>query len=258
MENVQISNNRIDNENVIDLNKNIIFDNYNYINNDDIQVSNLKKEQSPDYCLNENPNLDKIINQFPTTEIKDWEQYFFTENVLIDIIDALEYEENILCLCTPAVADAFWRLKNRKIMCLDIDKRFDYLPGFVYFDLLKPHRLNFKPNVIIVDPPFFKINLIDLYNAIDFLTEGDKMTKIIFAFVKREQKFLLYTFESYNLQLTKFKLEYRSVDATKWDNYGIYTNYEFKKMKFLEKKKQEKLISNKNDKNDKKKSKKNK
>lgn len=173
-------------------------------------------------------------SEFPTQEIKEWEQYFFTEKVLLDIIDALEYEENILCFCTPAVADAFWRLKQKKIVCLDIDKRFDYLPGFVYFDVNKPHKINFKPNVIIIDPPFFKINLVDLYNTVDFITGGDKNTKLIFAFVKREQKFLLYNFESYNLQLTKYKLEYRSVDATKWDNYGIYANYEFRKMKFVE------------------------
>jgi len=180
---------------------------------------------------------EKAKFEFPTQEIKEWEQYFFTERVLIDIVDALEYEENILCLCTPAVADAFWRLKNQKIVCLDIDKRFEYLPGFVFFDILKPHKIDFKPNVIIVDPPFFKVNLVDLYSTIDFLTGGDKNTKLIFAFVKREQKFLLYNFESYKLQLTKYKLEYRSVDATKWDNYGIYANNEFRKMKFIEKKK---------------------
>lgn len=184
-------------------------------------------------------------NEFPTQEIKEWEQYFFTEKVLIDIVEALEYEENILCLCTPAVADAFWRIKQKKIMCLDIDKRFEYLPGFVYFDLLKPHKINFKPDVIIIDPPFFKVNLLDLYNTIDFLTDKDKSTKLIFAFVKREQKFLLYNFESYNLQLTKYKLEYRSVDATKWDNYGIYANYEFKKMKFVDKKSNKEKPANK-------------
>ena len=182
----------------------------------------------------------KNLTEFPSIEIKEWEQYFFTEKVLIDIVDALEYEENILCLCTPAVADAFWRLKNKKIICLDIDKRFDYLPGFIYFDLLKPHDIGFKPNVIIVDPPFFKINLLDLLNTIEFLTSKDKKTKLIFAFVKREQKFLLYNFENYNLQITKYKLEYRSVDATKWDNYGLYTNFEFKKMKFLDKKNNDK------------------
>lgn len=230
------------------------------LNENQIRINMLtESEQDTNKIDQENNNLlnleksnFKLFNEnqqdFPKIEIKEWEQYFFTEKVLVDIIDALEYEENILCLCTPAVADAFWRLKNKKIVCLDIDKRFEYLPGFVYYDILKPHKIEFKPSVIIVDPPFFKINLLDLYNTIDFLTEGDKNTKLIFAFVKREQKFLLYNFESYNLQLTKYKLEYRSVDPTKWDNYGIYTNYEFKKMKFVDKKSKEKTV-NKNDKN---------
>ncbi len=217
----------------------IILDNQNH--NDDNIIPNLNES----FAINDNYNIKEEIKfRFPSQEIKEWEQYFFTEKVLLDIIDALEYEENILCLCTPAVADAFWRIKQKKIICLDIDKRFNYLPGFIYFDVLNPHKIDFKPNVIIVDPPFFKINLFDLYNTVDFLTQKDKSTKLIFAFVKREQKFLLYNFESYNLQLTKFKLEYRSVDPTKWDNYGIYTNYEFKKMKFLDKKIKEKYNNN--------------
>jgi len=245
---LNISNDKIElntNPNMNKINNDNLSQNYNYNENDMIDSKNNKiisndsnEIKFPDNSTNETIKI--IKGDFPTEEIKEWEQYFFTEKVLLDIIDALEFEENILCLCTPAVADAFWRIKQKKIICLDIDKRFTYLPGFIYFDILKPHKIDFKPNVIIVDPPFFKLNLVDLYNTIDFLTEKDRSTKLIFAFVKREQKFLLYNFNSYNIQLTKYKLEYRSVDPTKWDNYGIYTNYEFKKMKFLDKKLKEK------------------
>ena len=93
-----------------------------------------------------------------------------------------------------------------------------------------------KPNIIIIDPPFFKMNLIDLYNCVEFLTKGDKSTKILFAFVHREERGLLAIFKSYNLQLTKFKLEYRHVDQTKWDNYALYSNCEFNKIKFFKNK----------------------
>jgi hypothetical protein len=80
------------------------------------------------------------------------------------------------------------------------------------------------------------MSLIDLYNCVEFLTKGDKSTKILFAFVHREERGLLAIFKSYNLQLTKFKLEYTHVDQTKWDNYSLYSNCEFNKIKFFKNK----------------------
>jgi hypothetical protein len=182
-----------------------------------------------------NANVENGKEKFPETEIKDWEQYFFTENVLAAIVDSLVYEENIVCLCTPAVADAFWRYKGKSVVCLDIDERFGYLPGFMKYDLLNPVKIDIIPNILIIDPPFFQIKLVDLLNCVDVLTNGNKSTKIIFAFIKREEKALLSIFKSYNLKISKFKLEYKSVDPTKWNNYGIYINFESNKFKYFDK-----------------------
>lgn len=183
--------------------------------------------------------MDKI-QTLPDSELREWEQYFFTENVLRDLVNVLEYEKNIICLCTPAVADSFLTLKNKIVTCLDLDERFSYLPGYIKYNVLDPKELDITPDLIIVDPPFFKINLVDLYNCIEILTRKNKQTKIIFAFVIREEKSLLNIFKEYKLQYTKFKLEYRYVDATKWDNYGLYSNCEFSKIKFLKKNKNKK------------------
>ena len=60
---------------------------------------------------------------------------------------------------------------------------------------------------------------------------------LVFAFLIREDKHLLSVFKEYNLQLTKFPLEYRGVDKTRWSNYGIYTNFEQGKFKYSYKKK---------------------
>ena len=70
----------------------------------------------------------------------------------------------------------------------------------------------------------------------DCIFEIAKNVKIIFAFVQREERALFTIFKSYNLKSTKFKLEYQSVDSTKWGNYGLYSNYEFSKIKFYKKK----------------------
>jgi hypothetical protein len=86
----------------------------------------------------EESNLDKKLNDekdandinltndtpFPETELREIEQYFFSENVIRNILEALEYQENIICLGTPAVADGFFKFKNRRVLCLDVNTRF--------------------------------------------------------------------------------------------------------------------------------------
>lgn len=48
---------------------------------------------------------------------------------------------------------------------------------------------------------------------------------------------MLYIFKDYGLKLTKFQLEYQKVDKSKWNNYGIYSNFESGKIKFVKKNK---------------------
>lgn len=179
-------------------------------------------------------------NKFPKSELREYEQYFFSENMLKQITDSLQYEEKILCLCTPAVADAFWRLHQKEVLCLDIDERFSYLPQFKKCDITKINELpldkDYVPNVIIVDPPFFKMNLLDLYKCINAITKGNFNTKIVFAFVIREAKAMLSIFKDYKLRLTKFNVEYENVDKGKWSNYGLYSNFESGKIKFIKNK----------------------
>ena len=84
---------------------------------------------------------------------------------------------------------------------------------FINCDITKEELIlpeNFVPNIIIVDPPFFKMKLIDLYNCIEKITKKNRKIKLVFAFIIREDKNLLNIFKEYKLRLTKFKLEYRS------------------------------------------------
>lgn len=59
------------------------------------------------------------------------EQYFFIKNIFKNLVDALEFEDKILCLSTPVVAESFYKLKNTVIFCLDIYDRFNYLPDIL-------------------------------------------------------------------------------------------------------------------------------
>jgi len=211
---------------------------YKYINNQIVNKDLIHSDKEENQINNENVIYSEIEDKFPKTELREVEQYFFTEEVIKNLIDSLEYEENIVCLGTPAVADGFYKFKQKIVTCLDIDSRFNYLPGFQFFDILNsPDEINFKTDLLIIDPPFFKMSLVELYNCVEKLTGGNKSTKITFAFVHREERALLNIFKSYNLQLTKFQLEYRTVEPNRWNNYALYSNFEMGKIKFFNKKK---------------------
>ena len=177
---------------------------------------------------------------------KDFEQYFFTDKILEQITTTFRYINNIVCICAPSVADAFWRFQKKEVYCIDIDDRFNYLPKFIHCDITKDEvKLpeNFIPDLIIIDPPFFGLKMIDLFNFVEKITKQNKKTKIAIGYIIREEKTLLTCFKEYNLQMTKFKMEYRTVDQTKWNNYAMYTNFEDGKLKYVFKKKRKKIIN---------------
>ena len=178
-----------------------------------------------------------------TEKKKEQEQYFFTDKVLEQITTSFQYFENIVCICAPTVADAFWRLLKKDVYCIDIDDRFNYLHKFIHCNITKDEIKfpnDFKPDLIIIDPPFFGLNLKDLLNFVNKISKNDNKIKLAIGYLIREEKNLLTTFKDYNLQMTKFNIEYRTVDQTKWKNYGMYTNFECGKFKFAFKNKKNK------------------
>ncbi len=49
--------------------------------------------------------------------------------------DPEELKKKLCLICCPSLAKAFYEQLGYEIACLDIDRRFDQLPGFRYFDL---------------------------------------------------------------------------------------------------------------------------
>ena len=86
-------------------------------------------------------NLSVLPDNF--RERRDLEQYFFTKEMIDKYITALmmryqdkETIEKKLCLiCCPSLATAFYERHDIHVSCLDIDTRFENLPGFKFFDL---------------------------------------------------------------------------------------------------------------------------
>ncbi len=78
---------------------------------------------------------------------------------------------------------------------MDIDKRFDDLPGFIHFDLAKPKDcqdprvLKNQFEMIIFDPPFFYLTLDQMAWAIKVVSGYSphfEQMKIGFSFMTRD------------------------------------------------------------------------
>ena len=113
---------------------------------------------------------------------------------------------------------------------------------YVYYDYLHIDPADdggFDFNCL-VDEPCLKIwnSNNELVNSLNqyIVTKGNKKTHIAFGFLVRDEKSLLYIFNDYGLQRNKFQPEYRYVDPDRWRNYGLYTNFECGKFKFIKKK----------------------
>jgi hypothetical protein len=160
-------------------------------------------------------------------ENRAYEQYFWSADVVRRIRDALIFTDEGSCCCftTPSLTEGFLE-QGRDEPLLDIDIRFNYLKLFQQFDIKNPHEPggmeNFK--VIIIDPPFFNISIMELFHATNVITNNNFNTNIIIGFLKRYEYALLETFKPYGISETSMNLEYAHIKPNKWPNFTLYSN----------------------------------
>ena len=117
---------------------------------------------------------------------------------------------------------------------LDIDTRFNYLPKFKYYDAYNPRKNDtYFYKLLIIDPPFFAIPIEIIKKAVDVITNNNYDTKILIAYIKRNEKRLRLAFKEYKLFPTTFPLEYASIKPNKWGNFVLYSNIELPGIKRL-------------------------
>lgn len=162
----------------------------------------------------------------------DLEQYFWTENTVQRLLNALEYVGDCCCLTTPSLGVGFHQIGREEVV-LDVDNRFDFLPKFRYFDLRFPTQQDEVFQIIVMDPPFFYIPLQVIKDAVMSITNGDTSVKLMIGFLKREENALLSHFQEFNLRETNFILEYATVKPNKWKNYSLYSNIDLPGIKRL-------------------------
>lgn len=156
-------------------------------------------------------------------ENRDVEQYFWTNKTVNDLKSALDYfEGTVCCLCTPTLAVAM----EERAHLFDLDKRFQFLSNYHYFDMLNLplNFLDLEFDILVFDPPFFYIEMQDLFRAVCFLLKNDFKRKLMMGFQVKHENLVLEYFKKFNLKRTKFFLEYENIKSERCLNYALYSN----------------------------------
>ena len=148
----------------------------------------------------------------------NFSQYFFTKDTAVSLVTALDTFKNPCCLCTPRLADE-WLKRGRVVTLLDIDSRFQYLPGFRQFDLRSPVTLDEKFDVIVIDPPFFVAEaLLPLVR----LLARDTNAALFLVFPKEREKELIEVFSEFHLKSTGISLAHCNVKRESTFLFALY------------------------------------
>ena len=177
---------------------------------------------------------DKDVFDGKIKENFTYEQFFWSKNAVDIIIQSINYQytEQICCFTTPSIAHQM-HINGQDETLLDIDRRFEYLPKFKYYDAYDPKHLEEDFRLLIIDPPFFAIPIEQIRKAVDVITNNNYNTGILIAYIKRNEKRLRLAFKEYKLFPTSFPLEYVSIKPNKWSNFVLYSNIELPKIKRL-------------------------
>ena len=69
------------------------------------------------------------------------------------------------------------------------------------------------------------------------LAGKNKDIKLMMSFMTKDEKQVRSAFRHFNLDKTNFQLEYGTVKANRWDNYGLYSNTDMPMIKRIKNKK---------------------
>jgi hypothetical protein len=153
------------------------------------------------------------------------EQYFWDPKTVQELTDFLEGFENPCCLCTPSVGEELHR-RGKDVTVLDVDERFAHLPQYQHWDLYRPTALNLDFDVILVDPPFFKVSLSQLFKAVRMLCRFDLSSKIVVTWLTRRESALLGTFAPFGLSPMGYHPGYLTVQSCAKNDIQLYANWD--------------------------------
>jgi len=156
-------------------------------------------------------------------EIKKREQYFFDLETVDRLAGFLCGFEKPCCLCAPLVGAAAEE-RGVEVTVLDVDERFARLHGFVRFDLYRPTWLGNRFDIILCDPPFYKISLSQLFVALRTLSLNDFSQPLLLSYLVRREANVLKTFSPFSLRPTGYHPAYETVQRCERNDIQFYSN----------------------------------
>ncbi len=167
-------------------------------------------------------------NKLPS-ENHNREQYFWTTDTIKRMADFIQDNYKYPCLlCCPSLGQELERRKIPHITTLDIDKRFESIKSFEYFNIFKYTKYNVKTpfDVIIIDPPFYTIPSDQMYKAIRHLSQDNYDTHIVFTNLESNSDTIVNTFCLFLLQPTTYHPTYRTLNNQKNNKIVYYINFD--------------------------------
>lgn len=151
------------------------------------------------------------------------EQYFFDEKTLQVLSDFLMRFDSIGCVCAPLLGSRLVE-QGANVTILDIDERFAHLPGFVEFDVHRPHWIGRHFDVIVCDPPFYSVSLSQLFAALRLLSQHRFDQPLLVSYLKRRETAIMGTFTKFGLAPTGFEPDYVTVQECERNRIEFYSN----------------------------------
>lgn len=155
-------------------------------------------------------------------ERHEHEQYFFLPETADRLATFAARFALPCCLCAPMVGVALGEL-GVAARLLEIDERFATTPGFLRWDVYRPRPLAERFGLIVCDPPFAKVGLDQLFDAVRVLAHGDLRQPILICYPRRRAANLIGTFARFGLGPTGYVPRYQTVQPGS-DDIEVYGN----------------------------------
>ncbi len=158
-----------------------------------------------------------------TYELHEQEQYFFAPQTADALARFAGAYSRVCCLCAPMVGQRLEELGSRP-RTLDLDERFAHLQGFRRYDLYRPEWLEQEFDLILCDPPFFRVSLSQLFTALRVLSHGHYDQKLMIAYLWRRTSAVVGSLSRFGVQPTGIELRYRTVQTVERNRIELFTN----------------------------------
>ena len=161
----------------------------------------------------------------PMYELHEHEQYFFDPPTLHALAEFVRQSSFVTpcCLCCPLLGQMLAEQKL-PVRVLDVDERFATTPGFLRYDIYRPAWTGESYDLIICDPPFFKVSLSQLFQAVRLLSRHDYSQPLLLCYLSRRSANVLGTFARFDLKATGLRPGYRTVQQTERNDIEFFSN----------------------------------